>query len=475
MTKTNKFIFLFSLILIFYGTAYGTDKKDLVSTADKDWLDLVRRYTSADNVKFQPNEWDTLVNEKLGGKPEGNLLAQWWESFDDEILTDLIQKAFRNNPDVENARERVIEAREQLGITKSGLAPKVDGRITWTKSGNEDISDYDYYLGFDASWEIDFSGQKKDNINAAKAAYEAEYYSLHNAWVSLSAEVAFNYFYLRTLQKRLKVAENNIKIQSDILYLVESQYEAGLKDELSVLQAKYVLGRTQSAMPALIESIENNLNSLALLTGELPGSLNERLSAPKNLPEIEISRLVGIPAETLRQRPDIKAAERNFAAQKSRKKAAEKDYYPVISLTGSIFDGKSKGYKFLSSITWPIFHSSEIRKNIRVQSSRERQLLTVLEKTILNAVKEVRDAITANVQEEQKNNSLKESLISAQNAFEVAKDKYMNGLSDFQNVLLALQALYSFEDECIISDGQRILNLIILFKVLGGGWQPLGQ
>ena len=478
MTKTMIKI-LCALILVLSANMASAD----------DWLELVQKYTSADKINFTPSKWDALINESSGRKDKNmSVLAQWWDTFNDDILTELISRAFANNKDIQSSRAKVEEARAQLGVTMSDLSPQVDGTGTWTHSEpSKNImsagSSNAYHIGFDASWELDLWGKKHDKVKASKADYEAQYASLHSAWVSLSAEVAQNYITLRTLQEQIKIAENNINVQQDILNLTQSQFDAGLKDELAVKQSKYTLESTKSRLPSLRQQIEERMNSLAILTGEVPGSLSGLLNRNASFPEVDVNRLNGIPAETIRQRPDIIAAEQNLLAQRSRKKAAQKDYYPTIALTGSIgldslhsstlFEGHSIGSTFLPRISWPIFHGSQIRKNIKVQSAREEQLLAAYEKTVLNAVSEVRNALTSNVQEEIRYQSLESALNSAREALEVARDKYEQGLSDFNNVLSAMQTMYSLENDLASSSGQRMINLITLFKALGGGWQPM--
>ncbi len=452
-----------------------------------DWLDLVQKYTSADKVKFAPDKWKSLVND-YSGVENVNVLAQWWGAFEDKTLTYLIERAFNENKDMKTARAKLQEARAQLGITMIDKTPSVNGGASYTNArGSRNLgygSSNTYQIGVDASWEIDFWGKKQDNINAAKAGYEAQNASLHDVWVSLSAEVATNYINLRTYQAQLEVANNNIRVQQDVLNLLQSQYDAGLKDGLALQQAKYTLENTRTNVPAILQAIEETMNALAILTGDVPGSLNEILKNSHSFPNADVRRLNGIPAETIRQRPDILAAEKNLTAQIHRKKAAEKAYYPTFSLTGSIgleslstgdfLDGDSFATSFiLPKITWPIFNTGSIRKNIRVQNAVEEQLLAAYEKTVLLAVSEVRNALTANAQEEVKNRAIRRALAAAHSALDISWDKYNQGLTDFNNVLDALNSVFSIENEFAVSNGKRMINLVSLFKALGGGWQPM--
>lgn len=480
------------VILVIFGEYSCVFGSELTETANQDWLNLVRRYTSADEVNFEGTKWDNLVSTYSGNKPV-NALAEWWSNFGDERLTQLIEMSFANNRDMVSARAKVLEARAQLGVTLSGMSPKADGGAAWTNSRGSDNasgagSSNLYRVGMDASWELDFFGKKAEELKADKASLEGQEAALQSAWVSLSAEVAANYITLRTLQERLKIAEHNIGVQKDIYELVKSQYAAGLRDELSVQQAEYTLERTKSSVPSLVQSISETMNALAILTGEIPGSLNEMLSVRNDsalIPQADVSRLVGIPAETLRQRPDIRAAERAWLAQVSRRKASEKKYYPTISLIGSIgleslstnnlLEAGSQAFSIGPRITWPIFNSGAIRKDIRIQSAREEQYFAAFEASILQAVAEVRNALTANAQEAKRNIILKNGLTSARSALDIARDKYVQGLVPFNDVLTAMQAVYSLEDDCAASDGRKMMNLTALFKALGGGWEPFTQ
>lgn len=506
ITRTMKMKIRAVLTLIIFLCMNGSSfAENIVETANKDWLELVRQNLSSDTMSdlsdnFSKSEidykWERLVKDyekspkaflQNSKSSEAEILSEWWETLGDEILTGLIAKAFESNRSIQEARAKVLEARARAGVVKSNFQPKVTGSGRYTNGVKsyieEGVSYNDYYIGMDASWELDFFGKNKHALDAAKATLDAEYADLHNAWCSLSAEVAMNYVNLRILQNRLAVARKNMKIQQDILDILESQYNAGLKDALAVQQQKYTLEQTRAEIPVIEQSMQEVMSTISLLTGEIPGSRNELLERYAEIPEVDVKRLIGIPAYAIRQRPDIRAAERRLAAQYSTRKSAEKNLYPSISLAGSIgLESLSTGNLFTSDafsyligprINIPIFNAGEIRKNIEVQSAVEEQLAAALEEVILQAVKEVHDALTANAQEFVRNDTLKKALISASDTLFLARDKYDHGLTDFSNVLLAQQALYSAEDEYISSKGQEILNLIALFKSLGGGWLPL--
>ena len=489
MKKMNK-IFVIFIILLFSVSSYASE---LAETANKDWLELVRKYTSADSFERAEDDykWDKLINKKSKKPKSDSFLSEWWETLGDDVLTELIEDAFLSNRDLIAARAKVLEARAQLGISKTDFSPKVNFASGYLNGRNSDFEDEDiksynkYSIGFDASWELDFFGKNRHSFEAAKANLESEYANLNNAWVSLSAEVALNYINLRILQKRLEIAENNLKAKTEFSDILKSQYEAGLVDDTAVKQSQYELEMIRANIPEISHSIAETMNAIAILTGKIPGELNEKLAKSKALPDIEISKLIGIPAETLRQRPDIMAAERKLAAQIQTRKSTQKALYPVIALIGSIglesfstghlFSSGSYTYSIGPQIKLPIFNAGEIRKNIQVQTALEEQSAAELEGVILKAVGEVHDALNANMQEILRNQSLKDGLKSALSTLEITKDKYFNGLVDFSKVLTAQQDVYSIENEYISSEGQKIINLIVLFKSLGGGWQPMSE
>lgn len=480
-TKTTNRFLACVLAVSLCACAEGSE---LTDTANHDWLDLVRLYTSADSLNDAEDSyrWHKLVQGSSARRD--SFLAEWWQAFGDDTLTQLITQAFESNRDLRTARAKVLEARARLGVSAADLRPKAAGNAQYTQGRNSDIEDMrsynKYELGIDTSWELDFFGKNKHALDSAKANLESEHAALNSAWVSLSAEVAMNYINLRIFQHRLESLRHNAEIQSEILALLESQYNAGLKDSSAVQQERYTLETTRAEIPQVEQSIQKTMNALAVLTGEIPGSLNEKLSEVKAIPKAEDSRLIGIPAETIRQRPDILEAERRLAAQTSARKSAQKELYPSVSLIGSIgleslssgnlFSSGAYGFMIGPKITWPIFDGGAIRKNIQEQFAVEEQLAAELEGVILRAVGEVRNALSANAQEIERNARLRAGLRAASEALEIARNRYERGIAGFGELLSAQKALSDAESECIASDGQKVINLVMLFKSLGGGW-----
>lgn len=460
-------------------TQIGTTEKQYLESKQNKWTELSTEYDSP------------YFNTKTQNNLSPDALADWWNILDDDTLTQLITLSLNNNKNLMEARARVNEARAALGISQAELLPWLDSNNFWGRAKISDnitpeigITDI-YRLGIDASWEIDIFGGNRYKVKAAESDLLAQNALLHSTWVSISSEVAVNYLSLRTLQERLAIAESNLALQETSIKLLQSKNKAGLTDELNLNQAKYTANQTKAAIPAIKISIEEILNNLAILTGQVPGSLEKTLSERKELPDVNEMIYVGIPAEALRQRPDIQAAEYKLESQIARTKSARTDLLPKLSLfgsiglesltSGSLLSGASKGFSLLPQISFPIFHAGAIRKNINVQSAREEQYLAAYENTVLNAAAEVRNALTAVAQESEKNTSLKDGVANASAALKIAQNKYNNGLTDYQSVLDAQRSLLSLQDQYAISKGQKVSNLVGLFKALGGGWKPLTQ
>lgn len=482
----KKFIvFTISALMLFCaGAAFAAKDAPKEAPRDKrimngEWTVLAQVYPVPD-VSSDPSE--ALTPERL---------ASWWDVFGDPQMTELIMKALENNRDLAAARSAVKEARYTLGVTKASLLPWLDSTDFWSNSrtpveaGGSGKGGNLYRLGLDASWEIDIFGGQTAQVSAQRATLEAQYAELYSTWTSLAAEVATDYISLRTLQERLEIAHYNLDLQHDTVEIQQSKSDSGLGDELALKQAQYTMEQTQAAIPDIEASIEQTLNALAILVGEVPGTLAESLSEKKPIPQVEDTRFIGIPANAIRQRPDIRAAERRLVAQLARKKSAQKDLWPKLTLTGSIgteagnwgglFEGPAKLYSIIPQITWPIFHGGAIRSNIKAQGAAAEQLLAAYEQTVLTAVGEVRDSLSANVKEYERNESLHRGVDAARIALDVANEKYANGLVDFTNVINAQSALTSLSEEYVISEGQISANAVGLFKALGGGWKPMEE
>ena len=344
-------------------------------------------------------DWNTQLSSSLetGGTDTRTTLATWWTTFNDSKLSGLIERAAAGNLDLKKARARVREARARRGIAEAGLLPTVSfsGSPTWNNtigySGTNDAnilsaenSSNFYSVNFDAAWELDIFGGVRRSVEAAEGDLQASEEDLRNVLVSLLSEVALNYVDVRVYQDRLTVADSNLRSQSETYQLTQWRYEAGLSDELAVQQARYNLENTRSQIPVLRTGLEAAMNRIAVLLGEQPGEVHAELEQQEPVPVPPLKVAVGVPADLLRRRPDVRQAERELAAQTARIGVATADLYPKFTLSGSIgletlsMTNPSSGILTLTggpTISWAIFKGGAIRQNIEVQSALQEQAL----------------------------------------------------------------------------------------------------
>jgi outer membrane protein, multidrug efflux system len=445
-----------------------------------------------DYTKVKPDapiKWHTelaggLTTEEL--QPE--TLARWWATLNDPELESLVERAVKGNLDLKNARARIREARALRGIRRADLFPTLDAGGSATKSRSSENSGTGkeiklYSAGFDAGWELDIFGGTRRAIEAAQADLEATQEDLHDMLVSLLAEVALNYVEVRTYQTRLAVTEANIKSQEETYELNRSRYHAGIIDDLAVQQSLYNLENTRSHIPTLQTGLAAAKNRLAVLLGKKPGEVHQELAEKKPIPMLPVTVAVGIPAETLRHRPDIRRAERNLAAQTARIGVATADLYPKFRLmgtiglesisTGDFLESASRTWSIGPGISWNIFHGGAIRQNIKVRSALQEQALIQYESVVLKAQEEVENVLVAYSKEQRRKESLSKATNAADRAVLLARDQYQAGLVDFSNVLIAQRSLLYFQNELAQSEGAVVSNLVRLYKALGGGWKSL--
>lgn len=433
-----------------------------------------------------PVAWHAELSQGLSAEAlDPKALAGWWAVFNDPILTGLIEQAVSNNLDLKQAMAKVREARARRGISQTGHFPAVDGSGSATRSkGSESMGGgatrNSFAVGIDAGWEVDLFGGVRRAVEAADADLGASREALRDVLVTLTAEVGLNYLDTRIFQARLAVAEGNLAIQQQSCDLAQVRFQTGLSNELDLQQARYNLENSRAQIPVLRSGLEGAKNRLAVLTGRMPGSVHDLLAQTTAIPVIPPTVAVGVPAETLRQRPDIRRAERNFAAQTARIGVATADLYPKFRLLGSIgleslksaelFKSASETWRLGPSLSWSIFDAGAIRRNIEVQSAIQEQYLLAYEAIVLGALEEVENALTAYAEEQLRQERLVAAVDAARQAESLAQNQYEAGLVSFTAVLDAQRSLLSFEDQLVASQGTVSANLVRLYKALGGGW-----
>jgi len=437
----------------------------------------------------EPGQWRAELKAGLTKvSMDSEMMAGWWTTLDDPTLTSLIQRAVTGNLDLKEARSRVREARARRGISAAERFPAIDATGSASSSrSSEDVGSGErrelYAAGFDATWELDVFGGIRRSVEAAQADLETSREDYRDVMVSLLAEVALNYVEVRTFRTRLDVAEKNLETQAETYQLTVFRFEAGLASALDMEQAKYNLENTRSKIPTLRISLEGAKNRLAVLLGIHPGALHADLSVKKPIPVTPLEIAVGVPAEVLRRRPDIRRAERELAAQTARVGVATAELYPKFSLLGSIglealsfgdlFSTGNRTDRIGPSVSWNIFDAGAIRKNIEVQNALQEQALLKYEAAILNALEDVENALVSYEQDQYRRQSLSRATQAAERAVDLALKQYSSGIIDFQDILEAQRSLLSFQDQLAESDGAVTSNLISLYKALGGGWTPL--
>ncbi|NPU84157.1 MAG: efflux transporter outer membrane subunit [Syntrophaceae bacterium] len=434
-----------------------------------------------------PAAWNNEVREGSGAAANvAGTADKWWSTLNDPELTSLIERAVAGNLDLKKARARVREARAQRGVAQAGYFPTLGatGSATRSRSSEETgtgATGVLYSAGFDAAWELDVFGGVRRSVEAADATLQATQESLHDVLVTLLAEVALNYTEVRTWQARIAAAEANLKAQEETFQLTSWRQQAGLSDDLAVRQARYNLESTRSQIPTLRTGLEEAQNRIAVLLGEQPGKVHGELSERKPIPVSSAGIALGVPAEALRNRPDVRKAERELAAQTAKIGVATADLYPKFKLNGSIgvdstligrlFTSGTYSWSFGPQITWTLFDGGAIRRNIEAQTALQEQYWIAYEAAVLGALEEAENAIRAYVEEQIRRKSLIEATRAAEEAARLAKLKYQAGLTDFSTVLDAERSLLTFQDSLAQSEGAITSNLIKLYKALGGGWK----
>ncbi len=431
-----------------------------------------------------PESWRAAAEAGDRASPPTTCLSEWWRLFNDPLLVRLVDRAVAANPGGMEARARIREARARRGVSEAALRPQLDVTGSYTKSRSGDPGEtHDLYVaGFDAGWELDLFGGNRRGVESAAATLASRYADLEDVLVSLVGEVARNYGEVRSYQRRIGVAEKNIALQQETLSLVAAKYAGGTADALVVEQARYSLAGSLAGLPLLKTGLAAAVNRVAVLLADASGDVQRLLETPGVFPTVPADIAVGVPAEVLRQRPDVRKAEHLLAARTADIGVAAAQLYPKLSLTGTIgIEATAPGSVSLNTwsggigprISWPVFSAGAIRRNIEAQTAVRDQAFQQYYSTVLSAYEEVENALTAYGQELQRERVLAEGVASAMSAAELAEIKYRAGLVDFTAVIDAQRSLLSLEDQQIESQGAVLSDVIALYKSLGGGWECL--
>ncbi|KAB2312954.1 efflux transporter outer membrane subunit [Betaproteobacteria bacterium SCN2] len=466
--KTKLACFLLSLGLLGGCAMVGPDYRAPVANSPADWFQL------------------GAAAEVVRADPAGDL-GRWWQTLNDPLLSALVEQALRSSPDMRSAQARLRESRARRTIAAAGLYPELNASADARRSKSSEetgggTARNSFSAGFDASWEADMFGGTRRGIEAADADLQASEAGLHGTAVTLAAEVALNYIELRAYQARLGIARANLASQAETLQLTSWRAQAGLVGSQDVEQARANYEQTRAQLPSLQRSYAEAAHRLAILLGEAPGSLHARMAAEADLPGMPASVAIGIPADTLRQRPDVRAAERRLAAETARVGAAEAARYPGFRLSGSIGlealtfgalgSGGAGAYSLLAGISGPLFNAGRLRAQAEIQDAVREQALISYEQAVLAALGDVENALVALARSREREQALAIAAESARSAALLARNQYSAGLIDFQSVLDTERSVLSIEDSLASTRADGISALIRLYKALGGGWSP---
>jgi multidrug efflux system outer membrane protein len=436
-----------------------------------------------------PARWVSPQTEAETNVPATD--AAWWESFHDAELNSLIVRAAQSNLNLYAAVARVREERAAARVVSADYGPTVNAAASYARdrySANGfppfppgiPLDANVYQAGFDAAWELDVFGGTRRAVEAARAEVAAAEFGRRNLLITVCAEVARNYVEARAFQRRLTVAEENIKAQEEILALTRDRFAKGLTGELDVQEADALLATTRAQTPVFESGFRNAVYHLGLLLGQPPGALLDELTNATPIPALPPSVPVGLPSDLLQRRPDVQQAERQLAAATARIGVAAADLYPKFSLTGEValqsistgdwFDYGSRFWTAGPTVQWRIFDYGRIRANIRVQNARADQAVAAYEQAMLAAFTDVETALTAYAKEQTRRQTLAQAAQANEQAVALASDLYRHGLADFLRVLDSQRSLYQSQDTLIESERAVSADLIALYKALGGGW-----
>jgi NodT family efflux transporter outer membrane factor (OMF) lipoprotein len=440
--------------------------------------------------------------------------ATWWTAFDDPKLSALIELAQQQNPSVQIAGVRVLQAQAQLGATIGDLYPQkqqVFGELTHERlsdressrgltrdiaersgvrrnlpSFNDNNSFWVTQFGLGASWELDLWGKFRRAIESADANLIASVASYDDALVSLTAEAASDYVNIRTFEQRLRIARENAETQRETLRLAEVRFRNGQTSETDVEQAKSEYAQTRSQIPQLEIGLRQNQHALSVLLGMPPSNLEDLLGPARGIPVAPPEVAIGIPADLLRRRPDIRSAEQQAAAQSAMIGATKAELFPAFSLSGTFgflstdignadlsdaFDWKSRVVSFGPAVVWNVLNYGQITNQVRAQDAVFQQAVLSYQNTVLQAQQEVEDALASFLGSQDSVILLMEAVAAARRSVDLAVIEYREGATDYTTVLTAEQNLLEQQDQLAVTQGSVAQGLISLYRALGGGWQ----
>ena len=445
------------------------------------------------------SSWSGTGSPQISAQPATD--SAWWKAFNDPVLEQLIQLAYRQNLTLRVAGLRIMEARAVLGIATGNQYPQVQqafAGVTGSGLSNNTVNKpppFSRYfasdqLGLNVSWEADFWRQYAKAVRAQKDVYLSSTALYQETLVTLTAEVASTYVAVRTFEALIEQARRNVDIQQESLRIADARFRNGATSELDVSQARALLESTRATIPQLEISLAQSKNALTTLLGQPTGSLQNLLQGPQAIPTAPAQVAVSIPAEVLRRRPDIRNAELVAMAHSERIGIAKADLYPHFLLSGTLglhatqggtqsfnlFDPGSFFFAVGPQIYWNFFNYGRIKNQVRVEDARFQEVLTTYQNSVLSASQEVEDGIVGFVKALEATSVQQEAVTAARRSAELALIQYREGAVDYQRVLSADQTQLQQENNLVSLRSSAATNAISLYKALGGGWEmSVGQ
>jgi NodT family efflux transporter outer membrane factor (OMF) lipoprotein len=449
-------------------TSVGTDYRPPVVEVPTDWRESTQRAFTA----------------------EARSLTEWWRQLNDPVLDGLVVRALQSGPDLREAVARLREARARRGIAGAEQFPALGSGAAYQRRGESEhiaagafAGDSTVYTtGLDASWELDLWGRVRRLVEAADADFAAGIEDTREVALLLSAETAANYVELRSFQRRAGIAHTNVRLQEQTLEIVRARFDAGLVGERDVAQALTNVDVTRSRVPALAAGARAAENRLAVLLGLAPGQLADELEYVRPIPIPPSHAAVGLPADLVRNRPDVRRAERTLAAEHARIGVAKGDLYPRLALSGNLglaaddasdlFRRSSNVFGFGPSVRWSLFEGGRLRGRVAAQEARAERAFVRWERTVLSALEETETAMSRMVREQARRELLSKAAAQARRAAELAQFEYNEGLTDFQAVLDSERALALLEDDLAVANTAIARQFIVIQKALGDTASP---
>lgn len=431
-----------------------------------------------------PQEWHNAAGFKVAAPSQD--LSRWWGRFGDPVLTKLVSSSLSNSLDVETAMSRVRQARASRESEASSLFPTLSGSAgsnagTTIRDNAPDSRSISYSTGLNASWEVDLFGKRRTSLLASSANINAAVENLHTVQSSLASEVALAYLDFRSAQSRLQIVRDSLKSREETYQLTVWRQKAGQIDQLDLRQAETSLEQAKASIPSLEQSISQTKNRLTLLAGQTPGAFDGLLSSKsRDIPSPPSGLAIGIPADTVRQRPDVRSSAYQWVAAVYKTRAAKLERLPNLNLSGSlginaatvgkVFNPQAATAGLVAGLSGPIFDAGRIRANIEIQNEAEEQALLAYSSNVLQALSEVEDALIACRRSAERIAVLERATVSAREASILAGQRYGAGVVDLVTVLDAQRTELGLEESLIAARTDRSSAYVQLYKALGGGW-----